>query len=363
MKYIVYLTTNLKSTINNINRIYVGVHQTENPEIFDGYIGCGVYIQQPSTYKYPKTAFQAAVKKYGTDAFKREILFIYDTLEEAYAKEAEIVDEVFVNQSHVYNMTIGGNHCDNRKTLYQYDINGNLQKVWKYSSQAYEFYGESAKKFYFAIHGKYAFLDSFWSFTETIDCSQYSTKKHGNPKIVYLYDKNGKLLQEFESSKKCAEFVGIKDLTKALANESLVQKQYYVSRTLVDEFKPKARLNLMNETFYVYQNNELLGIYTGKEIMPIINLYSWSSIRDIFRYGQNWYKDFYISLQPMTEIPSKVYKNKIKVDIYDKYGNFIETLNTIKEVKEKYNVPASKIINLQMGDKYFNDYIFKYNSK
>lgn len=44
MKYIVYLTTNINSSINGINRIYIGVHQTKNPEIFDGYIGCGVYV-------------------------------------------------------------------------------------------------------------------------------------------------------------------------------------------------------------------------------------------------------------------------------------------------------------------------------
>ena len=33
MKYIVYLTTNLKN-----NKIYIGVHGTEDPNIFDGYI-------------------------------------------------------------------------------------------------------------------------------------------------------------------------------------------------------------------------------------------------------------------------------------------------------------------------------------
>ena len=96
MKYIVYLTTNLKSQINGINRIYVGVHKTENPDIFDGYLGCGVKINSPSTYMNPKTPFQYAVKKYGTSSFKRDILYIYDTLEEAYLKEAEIVDSQFI---------------------------------------------------------------------------------------------------------------------------------------------------------------------------------------------------------------------------------------------------------------------------
>lgn len=87
MKYIVYLTKNKKSKINGLERIYIGVHKTENPEIFDGYIGCGVKIQQPSSYKYPKSPFQYAVKKYGIDAFERSILFIFDTAKMAYAKE------------------------------------------------------------------------------------------------------------------------------------------------------------------------------------------------------------------------------------------------------------------------------------
>ena len=47
-KWIVYLTT------NKVNKkIYVGVHKTKDPTIFDGYIGCGIYITQPYTYKIP----------------------------------------------------------------------------------------------------------------------------------------------------------------------------------------------------------------------------------------------------------------------------------------------------------------------
>jgi hypothetical protein len=52
MKYIVYKTTNL---INNY--IYIGVHGTEDPNIFDGYIGCGVNIHQPHSYEKAKTKF------------------------------------------------------------------------------------------------------------------------------------------------------------------------------------------------------------------------------------------------------------------------------------------------------------------
>jgi hypothetical protein len=51
-KYIVYETTNL---INN--KIYIGIHKTRNPEVFDKYLGSGVISTQPYTYMYAKTAF------------------------------------------------------------------------------------------------------------------------------------------------------------------------------------------------------------------------------------------------------------------------------------------------------------------
>ena len=80
MKYIVYLTVCTEN-----NKIYVGVHKTENPDIFDGYLGCGVYTSNPTSYKKSKTPFQYAVNKYGVDKFRRITLKIFDTAEDAFA--------------------------------------------------------------------------------------------------------------------------------------------------------------------------------------------------------------------------------------------------------------------------------------
>ena len=91
MKFIVYCTTNIVN-----KKIYIGVHKTENPDKFDGYLGCSVRATQPSTYMNPKTAFQYAVKKYGTDKFSRSILYVYDTAEEAFNKEKELVTTEFI---------------------------------------------------------------------------------------------------------------------------------------------------------------------------------------------------------------------------------------------------------------------------
>jgi hypothetical protein len=57
MNYIVYKTTNI---INS--KIYIGVHYT-NPDINDGYIGCGV--TKKDLKKKTLIGFPAAVRKCG----------------------------------------------------------------------------------------------------------------------------------------------------------------------------------------------------------------------------------------------------------------------------------------------------------
>ena len=360
--FIVYLTINLKSQINGKNKIYVGVHKTKDPTIFDGYIGCGVIITQPSTYMYPKTPFQYAVKKYGVDSFKRITLFEFDNEKDAYEKEREIVNTDFIKQSHVYNVNLGG-ICNNKgKSVYQFDLDGNLLKEWKYIIDISDFYGYDIQRFQYAIHHKHPFLNYYWSNKNTIDTTEYITKVPHSTKVTYLYSKEGKCIKEFYSEKECAEYLELKDVSKAIKCQSLIKGKYYVSDKLVDEFKPKARTQNSTKTFYVYKDSNFIGEYIGKEIMKVINLYSWTKINDIFRYNKGWYKDFYISETKVDKVPIRTKSNDILVDIYTKFGEYIETLDSLKEVREKYKVPSAKIKNIQLGDRYFNDFIFKYHS-
>lgn len=87
--YTIYQTTNL---ING--KIYIGKHQTTNLD--DGYLGSG-------------TRFNHALKKYGKENFKKEILFIFDNVKEMNEKESELVNESFVRRPDTYNITLGGN--------------------------------------------------------------------------------------------------------------------------------------------------------------------------------------------------------------------------------------------------------------
>lgn len=364
MKYIVYLTKNKKSKVNGLERIYIGVHQTKDPNIFDGYIGCGVYINCPSSYMYPKTPFQYAVKKYGVEAFERVVLYIFDSAEEAYQRESEIVDISFIKQSHVYNASIGGIGGHNYGCLYQFDLKGTLIKKWDYSKEVYDFYGVTNDYFAYAVHDKHPLFGSLWSTENSIDPTEYVTQKWGEPKLTHLYNKDGKWLREFMSRKECAAFLNTTEahISKAVLQNNLISEQYYVSNTRVDLFQPKARAQYYRVPIYIYNDkSEFLGCTIGKKIFPVIGNCSWHTINDAFRYSQGWYKNFYLSLVPVKEAPKRNFLNKVRVDVLDKWGNFIETLDTIKQLRLKYNVPSAKIKNIQMGDRYFGDYIFRYH--
>lgn len=88
MKYTVYKITNVVN-----GKYYIGVHSTKNPN--DSYMGSGKIIKD-------------ALKKYGKDSFKKEVLYIFDTLQDALKKEKELVTEEFVQQKNVYNISLGG---------------------------------------------------------------------------------------------------------------------------------------------------------------------------------------------------------------------------------------------------------------
>lgn len=73
--------------------IYIGFHATFN--LNDKYMGSGREICK-------------AIKEFGVENFKKEILFIFDNKEEMVSKEAEIVNVEFRNRKDTYNVALGG---------------------------------------------------------------------------------------------------------------------------------------------------------------------------------------------------------------------------------------------------------------
>jgi group I intron endonuclease len=88
MYYLIYKTTNSLD-----GKYYVGCHQTKN--LNDGYLGSGKHLKR-------------AVKKYGSDNFKFEILHFAISKSEMFSLERSIVNEDLINDPLSYNLKLGG---------------------------------------------------------------------------------------------------------------------------------------------------------------------------------------------------------------------------------------------------------------
>lgn len=88
MFHFLYKTTNL---INN--KIYYGAHSTEN--IDDGYLGSGSLLRK-------------ALRKYGKENFKREILKFFENKEQLYLAEEELISKALSEENALYNLKPGG---------------------------------------------------------------------------------------------------------------------------------------------------------------------------------------------------------------------------------------------------------------
>jgi len=86
--HILYKTTNKVS-----NKIYVGIHSTDN--FFDGYLGSGTLIKK-------------AIKEYGRSNFSREVIDTFSSRDLLIEAETRYVTQEFIDSDSNYNVCIGG---------------------------------------------------------------------------------------------------------------------------------------------------------------------------------------------------------------------------------------------------------------
>lgn len=227
MKWIVYLTTN---TVNK--KCYCGVYQTEDPSIFDGYIGCGVYVNQPSSYNHPTTLFQQAVHKYGPSKFVRHILKVYDNEDDAYNLESTIVDDRWVSDVKTYNTTSNNYICPITKqgNIYQYNLNGELIGIFRHTTQVAQQLDIDRNSIIAAIYDHIPYMDCYF-LKSNIDISTIREKIH---KHIYRYLLNGTFDKEFKSIKDIANVYPSK-LKRAII-DSIKYNEYLWSNEKVENY-------------------------------------------------------------------------------------------------------------------------------
>lgn len=277
MKYIVYKTTNL---ING--KIYVGVHRT-NPDIFDGYIGCGVTHKDKKKKKI--RGFPAAVRKYGYKNFKRETLFIYpdsnEGMQAAYAKEAEIVTVEFIKRHDTYNLIVGGKftlYTSLKKEIAQYTLEGKFIRTWDSIKEAEDSLNLNSISANLIGNSKYC--GNFqWKYYlgDQSDIDPVETKE----KSVYQFDLQGNLIKRWKSVTEAAQqFTNTNSARAAIGNNCIGKTNqslgYYWSYKNKFEFKTNQNYSAVakyNDT------GEFLESYTSiKEAAEKNNIKSPSNI-------------------------------------------------------------------------------------
>ena len=231
LKYIFYIT------VNSINgKFYFGVHRT-NPQVFDGYIGCGIARQSQATLDI---AFHRAVKKYGYDNFKRTTIKVFDTKEEAYEFEKLIVTPTLLKSKQCYNTTIGGIGGGNeiqKKTVYQFDLNGNFIRSYKSTRDAAMAVSPDNQDTIRAsiknccLGTSYSSCGFFWSYyKEFIKKEDYQNNINRRKNKIAQYTLSGKFLRYYDNITEARNATGLRNLYSSIRGECSIggfQWRYY----------------------------------------------------------------------------------------------------------------------------------------
>lgn len=209
-------------TINLINKkFYIGQDSNNNPD----YLGSGLLLKR-------------AIKKYGKENFKKEILCECSSKEELNQKEIYWINQLKPN----YNITIGGiggdtytNHPNKKnisikhslkstginnpmygKSIYdiwfeKYDKDIAIEKITKHQAHLSNIHqnnkGKSVYSIWFKKYGKKIADQKFKQLKEKIK-QRNSGINNGNAKKVFIYNEFNILEKEFPLIKIAAEYYG-----------------------------------------------------------------------------------------------------------------------------------------------------------
>lgn len=149
--------------------------------------------------------------------------------------EAELVTEDFIKLDTNYNFTVGGKCCKKLcKTVYKFDLEGNLLDYYKSIEEASKVTNISESAIAFSAREKKARRGLLWSYTDEIDINDYYIKRLCK---YYIYDSSGCFVKEFnkldslkEELKTCSA-----NINRAIKRRIKV-KGFYISKTKEDKF-------------------------------------------------------------------------------------------------------------------------------
>ncbi len=288
-KYIVYITINLCN-----GKFYIGTHKT-NPETFDGYIGCGIYRASQANEDYP---FHRAVKKYGYDNFKRTTLRVFETQEEAYAFEAELVTQTLLRSKNCYNIQKGGYGGTGftSKKVYQFALNGNFMKVWNSVKEASTTLNISHIDS--VCRGERDSAGGFyWSYEKKFNYIPYN-----NCRAIAQYTPSGKFIRSWTSEKEAQIALNIVNIHRAIKMKILCGgyqwKDFSGDSSDIDPLVSKRGLReaFKSKIEQLDQSRSLVRVWNSLEELEA-NGFKKVYVRAVIKGNQNTYKGYIFRLQ------------------------------------------------------------------
>lgn len=358
-KYIVYCTTN---KVNQ--KIYVGVHKTQNPEEFDSYLGCGVLASQPNTYSSPKTKFQYAVKKYGVKSFERKTLAIFNTSEEAYQMEADIVNSKFLERNDIYNMCLGG--CasigeNNKVKVYCYTLDGKFFKEFNSMLDAGIEFKVDYSAISYAVRNKEKSCNYYWSTDklENLDLTLYSTINNNRIK-TYVYDYSGLFYKEFNSQSEASKELGISHSSICSSIKLGTKTQnFYFSSEKQESFDKARSIQILKRKVYKYsKNGEFIEEFATQKDAEL--KHPFSNITKAIKLKSVCDNNFMWSLEKLVNfnIPKSSVGKRKRVGKYDLSGNLVKEYESATSAEKENGTSVWKV--LKGTNKTHKGHLYKY---
>ena len=212
----VYKHTNIYN-----DKVYIGMTSKDNPVRRWGKQGNGYFQHNPH--------FTAAIKKYGWDSgFKHEVLFSFETMEEAEEKEIELISFYdATNPKYGYNVLAGGN-CSNHSSEETRRKQSEAHKGFHHSEETKQLLreinlgskrSEEARR-HMSESAKKRKRHPMSQETKDKISAKHKGKKLSQEQIDLLrlcnsitvsqYDLNGKFIQTFPSAKEAERRLGLK---------------------------------------------------------------------------------------------------------------------------------------------------------
>lgn len=322
--WILYQTINLQN-----NKIYIGVHKTKNPYEFDGYIGCGVYITQPNSYIYSKTKFQAAVKKYGVNAFKRTVIKIFTNEEDAYLEEGRIVNDEFLARSDVYNMIKGGKipeYMYMTTEIHQYSLEGNYIKTFKSIKAAAKEINRDPSSISEANTCKFTCGGYYWSTIKVDKLNLDKYKEKLKYKKIHKYSaETGEYLETYNSTRS----TGYSQASQAAILGNMVDGKYYFCYVKADTYD-KARDSYIKSR-KIYQYDSEGNFLKEWNYLEALKQFPKDKINQAIRHKKLTNSGYYWGLQQYEIYNKPIKKAMKKIGKFTMDGKLVKIYNNSAE--------------------------------